>query len=263
MLLPPPAEAIPVALPAERLRAFARGLGVPVGIERSCKFAPGRIHADRFLLSFAADRRVRARMMALLAEQGFPKDLVEAFTADAEAAAFLHLGYEEASSGAVLKAYCEAEPGEGALARVHVAYKWSPGGTGTGVIDDYWLRRDLEGPGMAAAMGEAFGPDDAGLTGACVDLLEQARGRLAEDEVFFLDVRRRGAARASFDLRLYGGGLTVGDAQSLITRAAALAGAGQGAPTMDAGRTLGHISGGRDDAGQPFVTVYFGAEDFA
>lgn len=258
----PPSENLPRTSEAGRLAAFSRSLGCDVGVERSCKLAPGGVESGRFLLSYGADARTARLTGDLLRTLALPRTLEAEFMEGAARAHFLHLGYEDGPRGPLLKAYCEGEPvGQGRP--LYTAFKWRPSAPETWSIDDYWLR-DVQDAGAAAPVIEAaFGPALAALTRECLALAATNDGEAAG--LLLLEVERRGAGRRSFDLRLYGGRLTLADAGALVGAAAAAFGLGDAASA--ALRTesdeLGHLSGGRDDAGAPFLTLYHGARAFA
>jgi tryptophan halogenase len=253
---------LPAGPEAARLAAFARGLGGDVGIERSCKLSPGRVESGRFLLSFGADPPTVRLTARLLQELAFPPSLLAGFQADASRALFLHLGYEDGPRGPMLKAYCEGEP-EGQGRPLYTAYKWRPS-VPDASVDDYWLREAGDADAARAFIEAAFGPDLDALSGACLALARANDGEHAG--LLLLEVERRGAGRRSFDLRLYGGSLTVGDARALVRAAGSvfdLGDRGWAALEPSAACELGHLSGGRDDRGDAFLTVYYGAQAFA
>jgi tryptophan halogenase len=257
----PPNDGLPPAPEAGRLAAFAKGLGCDVGIERSCKLSPGRVESGRFLLSYGADERTARLTGRLLRDLAFPPALEGEFGSAAAEARFLHLGYEAGPRGPLLKAYCEGEP-EGRGRPLYTAFKWRAPGAWS--IDDYWLRDAGDAGAAAPFIKAAFGADLDALSGGCVALAEANDGE--EAGLMLLEVERRGASRRSFDLRLYGGSLTLADARALAgaaDRAFALDGRAWAALEPEAGRELGHLSGGRDDAGAPFLTLYYGARAFA
>jgi len=246
----PPAD--PASAAASALVAFVRSLGGSAGIERSCKIGPGGIDASRFLLSFAADRRTVPATIRFAERMGLPAET--GYAAAAESAAFLHLGYEESRGRPGFKAYCERAAGSGGSAPLYTAWKWLPGDAHSLAIDDY---RIADGDAIAEAFGEA-----ATLASACAALRDRARDE--EGEPMLLAVQRRGAARRSFDLRLYGAGWRVDAAAALLGVAeTAFAQDGLAAKIMAlAGDArLGHVSGGRDDRDAAFLTVYFGAQE--
>jgi hypothetical protein len=264
-MTPSPNERLPPTRQAARLGAFARGLGCTVGIERSCKLRPGAFDAGRFLLSFAADERTVRLTGRLLRELSLPGALDAAFQAAAPSARFLHLGYEDSGVGAVFKVYCEGEPGAQDGVPLYTAYKWSPAAASL-AVDDYRLRRDPGLEDMQTAMSQAFGAGREDLADACLGLLDGRHGGIGLEDVMFLDVERRGGPRRSFDLRLYGSGLRVGDIRPMVDIADSVFGLGGGALRRLAeadGSPLGHVSGGRGEGGDAFLTLYFGAEDFA
>jgi hypothetical protein len=253
---------LPAGPEAARLTAFARGLGGDVGVERSCKLSPGRVESGRFLLSFAPHQPTARLTARLLQDLAFPAAHLPAFQADAQRARFLHLGYEDGSRGSLLKAYCEGEP-EGQERPLYTAYKWRPS-VPDASIDDYWLREARDAAAVKPFVEAAFGPGFDALSSGCLALAMANGGEDAG--LLLLEVERRGAGRRSFDLRLYGGSLTVGDARALIGVAARAFDLGErawAALAPSAAYELGHLSGGRDDRGEPFLTVYYGAQAFA
>ena len=80
----------------------------------------------------------------------------------------------------------------------------------------------------------------------------------------FLDVADVNGSRRSFDLQIYDAGLTVaaiGDELRHLVRAFGLAEAGLEQLLSGASAAkLGHVAGGRDEGGIPFVTLYYGAQ---
>ena len=114
--------------------------------------------------------------------------------------------------GPLLKAYCEGEP-EGQGRPLYTAYKWRPLEPAA-AVDDYWLREAEDAQAARPFIEAAFGPDLDALSQQCLALADANDGMDAG--LLLLEVERRGARRRSFDLRLYGGSLTLGDARDLV-----------------------------------------------
>ena len=242
---------------AERLRTVVRQLDVSCGTERSVKLVGGVIDDNRFLLSFPANPSLRRELCGCLETFGFPDALRADFETAASTAFFFHLGFAAVDGDPQVKAYCEAPLAGRSRQRVHVAFKWSVRDPARFAIDDYWLQPDMSLASMNEIISAHLRDEHGGGLRTCLWLLERASRVLPAEELVFLEVERRGGGRRSFDLRVYGSGLVVADAFTVDD----LSGAGA-LLALSGGHTLGHASGGRDDLGRAFVTLYFDAEDF-
>jgi hypothetical protein len=198
-------------------------------------------------------RAAPAGLAALLAGWGMPAEALAAAEAGLPRAAFLHLGIEGAAR---MKLYLERPdglaPDGSAGPPLHRAWKWRPA-DGACAEDTY----SLVPPGEAAARLAAL---PAPLRPSVLALLDALGAR--PGALFLLDVL--GEGRRSLDIRCYDFDRTLGDLTApLLAAAAAL---GVPAATLEAAlarhgaEVLGHVACGTGRDGQPFLTLYVGAE---
>lgn len=250
---------------AAHLASFVRGVAGAAGMEQSVKASRAGVEADRILLSWAATGTEQEFLPGLFDELGMPDAARHEVGGELRSGAFFHLGYE---GGAVprMKFYSERKPAaRGRLPLpLYTAWKWRVGAHGPAGVDEYWLGNATALGAAEAMIADAFADQCAALEAEVLALLRQCA---ADGKVPMLfDVRRRGGIRHSFDMRCYGTGLRVADAGALVAAAdATFDGGGALATALDACRhaELGHVSGGINADGLPFVTVYFGARALA
>lgn len=242
-----------VVTPGHDVRAAARALGVPCGIERSVKLVPGRLLTGRFLIILplvALGRMPRAGLARLAADLGAPQGVAAALTPWLGAATHLHLGSETEADGVERrKIYLEfAVPPMRERDLRFLAAKWRRGEAGV-VLTRY----ERAGPPEALVAAHA-GPS----AGALRALLAAAGGPVAA-----LLVHEREASRRSVDLNLYGAGLTLSELAAPVGALFRVFGHDpEPFLAQDGGRLLGHAAAGAGRDGAPFATLYFGAEAF-
>lgn len=254
--------------------ALVASLGAPYGVERSVKFAPGRVLEERYLASVHRDAlgpdpigRLRDMGRAL----AMPGDALAALPHALEGAQIIHFGWEREPEGEIFKLYFEyaaavraamnARPRQSAL--VHRAFKWTPGPAGALHVTLYTWQpcqtcREIE----AQLADPAFGGSPGALCAqALLRRLERSTGA---GEVMVMRVEERGNPRRSLDINLYRADLRVGAVRDLFEQAASDLGApmqnAQAALDRYADQPLGHLSLGLAREEQPFFTIYFGVE---
>lgn len=263
----------PPTAAAERATTLVRlvdGLGAPYQHERSFRMAPGRLQANRMLLSVDRKRlgdRAAARLAALCAQLGLPEAQLASVPRQVRAARCVHFGFEGEDDRALYKVYfenarAEEEAASGDPVLLHLAYKWDPARPERCVTTRYeWLPR-VGADEMRRRMAQTYGagaPFDA-----AVALLDLAAARKDPARLQFLQVSEEGSPRRSFDLNLYDAGLQVRDAQAPLVRLREHFGLrpGQFQALYDQvkNQRLGHFAGGVHRDGAPFATVYYGVE---
>lgn len=254
--------------------ALVASLGAPHGIERSIKFAPGRVLEERYLASVHRDAlgpdpigRLRDMGRAL----AMPEVALDALPRALEGAQIIHFGREREPGGEIFKLYFEyaaavraamnARPPQSAL--VHRAFKWTPGPAGALYVTLYiWLpcRTFME---IEAHLADpAFGGSPGALCAKA--LLRRMERSTGAGEVMVMRVEEPGNPRRSLDINLYRADLRVGAVRDLFEQAAA----DLGAPMQEtraaldrcADQPLGHLSLGLARGGEPFFTIYSGVE---
>lgn len=221
--------------------------------EPSVKLRRRRLEADRRLFSFSREALLpasRRRLSALLEALQMPRP--ETLLVDFEACTAVHLGVE----GAILKCYLEFP----AHARprpdlVYLAAKWRSGE----------LRHDLyldRAPLLFAerrALIAAVAPDSIAST-AYEALLRIATRTDPDGRPPLLEVLGTEDPRRSVDLNLADAERSLGSLAPILAPVLERAGvAGQAFLQANAEAQLGHFALGRDERGDGFVTLYFGA----
>lgn len=252
---------------AAQMREIVAGLDGPHVSERSTKLWPGRLSADRFLVTcqprvLGRDPRRRFREVAL--SLGCEPGAVERLVADWDRVITVHFGCDGIDPP-LFKLYVEYELGKPAAGvpddTIFLSAKWRPGGA-----VNFSLYRHLPFPtnGVEArlALKEQYAPDVGALSMAFTDRvlaeLITPRGRvdvmLVEDEA---------TPRKSFDINLYR------VETPLVRHKGALKALCEGFGMPQAtrqiladgeGTMLGHVAIGRDATGSEFVTLYYAAE---
>lgn len=251
---------------AAEMRAFVAALDGPYVAERSTKLWPGRLSADRFLVTcqpdvLGPDPRGRFRDIAVALSCDLAA--IDRLLAAWDRVITVHLGCDGIDPP-LFKLYVEYELGRPAPGlpddTMFLSAKWRPGQQ-----SHFSLYRNLPYPTNAiearAAIRERFGDDIGELSASFAERvlgeLIEPRGRidvmLVEDE----DTPRR-----SFDINLY----RVNTPLARHRRALAALCEGFGQPTATQqiladgeGTMLGHVAIGRDAAGAEFVTLYYAA----
>jgi tryptophan halogenase len=260
------------------LRSRLAALGVPYGLERSCKLVAGGVFGDRFLLSVhvkALGADPLGRILAVLGPDvpaALAGELERAFP-DADV---VHFGYEGTSGAEICKVYFEHvesvrqafrgshDPGRPTL--VHRAWKWRLPATHGFTTTNYTWRRNAPGESIMDRIAELCGPAGAAHPGAravCA-VRDLAGSSVRFDDLMLLEVQEEGTVRHSFDLNLYPAELSVRALAPVIAQVRDELGlpAGALAAVFDPARDMavGHISGGSGADNAPFLTVYFGVE---
>jgi tryptophan halogenase len=259
------------------LRSRVAGLGVPYGLERSCKLVAGKVFGDRFLMSVHRDALTPdplRRILDVLAPVGVPDMLTQQLEREFAGTDVVHFGYEAADGGDICKVYFEhvenvrqalrGSPSPERPTLVHRAWKWRLPATDGFSVTDYTWRRNAPGESVTDRIVQLCAPLGAAhLSARAVTAVRQLAG-VRFDELMLLEVQEEETVRHSFDLNLYPTELTVRGIAPVIDQLGKDFGlpAGQLAAVFDpvADLALGHISGGSGRDGAPFVTIYFGVE---
>lgn len=221
--------------------------------EPSIKLRGGRIEADRRLFSFAREDLLpasRQRLATLLEALQMPRP--ETLLAEFDGCAAVHLGIEGATRKCYLEFPSHARP-EPDL--VYLAAKWR----GRVLRHDRYLDRASLHSAERRALFAAVAPDDIACA-AAEALLGIAARADPDGEPPLLEILGTGDARRSVDLNLADAGQSLGSLGAILAPVLERAGmAGQAFLRANAEARLGHFALGRDEHGQGFVALYFGA----
>ncbi|GAA2813751.1 hypothetical protein EDC40_10787 [Aminobacter aminovorans] len=258
-----------------RLLSMIELLDVPFGLERSIKLGQNFINEDRFLAILhksSLGTNPEARLAWFAGKLGMPDDMLAILVARLADADIVQFGYEGGAAG-VYKVYLEF-PADVSAARlaatgnapsdvlVHLAVKWQARLPHDAATTRYVWPADARG--IAAINVRLAMPGFGGLPSAVAAraIVERARRRCEDDQIFFLEVSEQGSVRRSFDVNLYAAGLAVHEVEATLrTLARAYDLENQELERLLVrleSATLGHISGGLGRNGQDFATLYFG-----
>lgn len=276
----------PVADPAaarlaERLFRSIKNLPL-TGFERSFKLLAGQLWRDRFLVGLRTAALPAPDLERLAESLGMPAALRAALGARQPEASFVHIGFEHGAGHSTYKLYLEF-PRTVALAAactqvpapLYLGFKWNPQDSARCTVSSYAQPQSLALADAAQRIAVAYGDSgnsgnaskagDAGhangfVSQLAVDIVTQAARASASATVQFVEVTEDNSARLSFDVNLYDSALTVCDLRAPLQALAT----NFGVPTADfsalmaqtADHLAGHVSGGTDRAGRPFLTLY-------
>lgn len=249
------------------MRAIVAGLDGPHVSERSTKLSPGRLSADRFLVTCQPDvlgRDPRARFGEIGLSLGCEAAAVERLVADWDRVISVHLGCDGIDPP-LFKLYVEYELGRPAAGvpddTIFLSAKWRPGGE-----VNFSLYRHLPFPtnGLEArvALRDTYAPDVGALSIAFADrvLSELIAPKARVDVMLVVD---EATPRKSFDINLYRVETPLNRHKGALK--ALCEGFGMPEATRQIladgeGTMLGHVALGRDATGGEFVTLYYAAE---
>lgn len=258
-----------------RLLSMIELLDVPFGLERSIKLGQGVINEDRFLAILhksSLGANPEARLAWFSDKLGMPAAMLGVLMARLADADIVQFGYEGGAAG-VYKIYLEfpadvravrlagasAVPGD---VLVHLAVKWRAEAPHDAAITRYVWPADARG--IAAVDARLATSDFGGLPSAVAAqaIVERARRRCEDDQIFFLHVSEEGSSRRSFDVNVYAAGIAVHEVETVLRNLASAYGLGNRdlnkLLTRLGPATLGNVSGGLDRKGRDFATLYFG-----
>lgn len=274
---------------ADRLLALAAGVPLK-GMERSCKLGAGSLSANRLLLGNTKQLIEASPLATAHVELGLPSASRAAFERDWQAANFVYFGFDGTAQALSYRIYLEfpvtlpqhSSPDAQAPALLARGYKWNglstdAGSAPTADTTEYWWHPRLTANQIVARIGRLWSAPALGDTGSPLtesaeralgrarqivnDAIDLARPRSSALQWTYLEVTEPGQPRLSFDLNLYSAGLTVSQIAPALRAAAAEWGiAADQADAFIASAspaTLGHVSGGLDRTGAPFLTVYY------
>jgi tryptophan halogenase len=182
----------------------------------------------------------------------------------------IHFGFESDDEAIVCKLYLERAVSsaeverarrDGQPALLHLALKWDPVG-GTAVTTRYCWRPALSAAEIEDRLAHVYRDGPPASLALAKAVLQLTKGRVAAEQLQYLEVEEAENARRSFDLNLYNARLQVSDMQHLLhrmrehfnVRPARL----QALYDQIKGKALGHLAGGVHRNGEDFFNIYYG-----
>ncbi|WP_415893302.1 hypothetical protein ACMXYN_02225 [Neptuniibacter sp. PT8_73] len=253
------------------LSAFS-SLAVPFGYERSCKLTAGTLNQDRFLLTqhkncFGSDPLTS--LLELVGDLEMPGEGLGWIQSRFDKAELVHLGYEDERGEPLCKLYLEypysvaesdgLNSSKGFL--LHQAIKWYPN-SHRYLITNYRCLPSLSKGHFCSFVEKCLGSSGRIQSVWVQALLEQ----VCKSELpMMLDVSEPESVRRSFDINLYDFSLRIGELTDLLKELFQCFVIPSESVDLfleqNYDRVLGHVSGGINRMGEPFITLYFGVEE--
>ncbi len=247
--------------------------GVVHTAEPSFKLSRAGLGEARGLFGFAKTQLGDAADDALLdlcAQLDMPASLRAAYGAALADTGYVGFGYEADGGIGRYKAYLDLSSTSSAQASAawagepsrlqFLGYKWCVGGDGAAVLTEYRLYTQLTRRAMRRRALQLLGdlaPAQAVIEAAFAACVRDWPDRPLE----YMEAREPGNPRVSFDLKFYSTSMTLGAILPELHALCDALGLGSVAhATLDAnaGSRLGHLAGGLDRGGAPYLMVYHG-----
>jgi tryptophan halogenase len=259
---------------AAQLLRLVGDLGVPYQYERSFRMCDRALLANRFLLTLDADNipgNALARTLEICDKLRIPGSARESAEANFATAKCIHFGFESDDEAIVCKLYLEraVPPPEvqrarrdGQPALLHLALKWDPI-KGTAVTTRYFWRPAFSAAEMEDRLAHVYRDGPHASLELAKAVLDLTKGRVATEQLQYLEVEEAENARRSFDLNLYNARLRVSDMQHLLLHRMrehfnVRPGRLQALYDQIKDKALGHLAGGVHRDGEDFFNIYYG-----
>jgi hypothetical protein len=258
-----------------RFTETLRGLEKPFQFERSIQYQRNRIKAGRMLAGYDLTLQSslnKQSILQLLHQLCFPADRRDEFEAMLPSSHYLHLGFEPYLDSALYKVYLESDcDADSDLPIRYRAWKYLP--FERKCFTTIYTRLLVSSPSQLSQLllahfsrfsrDVSIEPDLGELLQSLSAITERCFDIRDDDSFELLYATEDQSVRQSFDLNVYGSGLTVGTIlEDLLLMCNALG--------LDRQRcllslqhclslSLGHISFGYHRKKEPFFTLYYGA----
>lgn len=250
-------ETEPHSLPAQSLFNWVKNLPL-TGFERSFKISPQLLSPQRFLLGISAQQIDVADVLHVAKLMKFPAQWRDQLHSQIYDAVFFHFGFEHNTPQCVYKLYLEFGQEAPMQHPLYRGYKWSPENARPGSVSTYAHVPNLTLATMLARVQAVYG--DAQVAQLAQEIVTLVVSHSTIQGLLFVDVCDDSTSRISFDINAYSTGLPVNAISAELVRLSDYLGVNSSelgallASTQD--HMIGHISGGTDQNGKPFLTVY-------
>ena len=219
--------------PGNTLFRLIEQLHVPFGYERSFKMMEGELLDERYLLSLhkrTLGEHPLQRIRRICAALNFPDEFQTELENLLPEADLIHLGFEGGRQETVCKLYLEfarrlrqqiQTAGENHVKLlVHHAFKWDPDNAAKRIITKYYYHTRLTLEDMYDKLAQICNTwNVTPLLHIVRQIVSSASTRMADEDIFFLEVEEENNPRHSFDINIYDAELTLGEIQSLLWQA--------------------------------------------
>ena len=258
-----PVERLPF-LAAEGLSLYRMVKNLPLdGLEQSFKFRQGELLDNRFLVGISRSKFSDEDLQCLAERMGAPEEFRCAIREQVSACHFIHVGFEQGKQGSTYKLYLEFPLIRDANPRdappLYRGFKWVAQDKSQRGISTYGQPLAMAPARMLASVANAFAGSGSVISGAAQRIMERVAEKMPEKKLSVVEVRDSESPRASFDVNLYDAGLKVEELAPFLVDLASAFASPEGYSEVIAraqGHWTGHISGGTDSSGRPFLTLY-------
>lgn len=259
----------PVKRAATPLIQGAREMSADFQLERSLKLVSQGVHWNRFLLGTEA-RSINADELRAYARRiGMPSILLTSIEDHYADASTLLIGFEQQDSRIIYKLYLEfwdqvvqkmrnTRSNEPLL--LNLGFKWDREDKMVSTVTHYYYHPLLTVNHILVKIRAIFEAKESTLREVIEAIVLQAARKVAHPSFTYMEATEPNQ-RHSFDLNIYQADLSLSDIQSNLVTITGLMGTQQTSLHDHFKRygtcTLGHISGGYDRQGAPFITIYY------
>lgn len=262
---------------ANLLSQLVHNLQVDYGLEGSVKFYRKTLLPYRFLLTMSKNslgQNPHKRILGVCERLDMPEVFLDAFKEHLAVANYLHFGFEEKKDTCHYKAYLEFwttwddeiinRPDRREPFLLYLGFKWDAADNTKRVLTKYTCYPSLSPEAIMGRLSENYrdsefrNPFETAKT-----ILNIALRKIAYNNIIYLDVVEENNPRKSFDLNLYRAKIRLNDIHPLLLKMSRY----YSIPSKKFNeiyekfndKIVGHISGGIDNKGSDFLTVYYRA----
>lgn len=247
---------------------------IPCGYERSFKMLPGRILANRYLLGVDLKNLSVEQLRTICQRLNMPEEFFPPLEEHLSDANLVFVGFEDNPPSGTYKVYLEfwervksevQSQGSSVDPKLlHVGFKWNVADNTQRTISRYLCYPLLSAEVILQRMARIY----AGY-GGCTSLeivfqiISLAASRADPGSFIYLEVLEGDNVRRSFDINLYSAMLSLGSIWPALLRLrdhfAIPTAPFEQLNRVTSNKLLGHVSGGIDQHGVEFVTIYYEA----
>ncbi len=243
--------------------AIAELWNKPCVYERSVKFLPGRILANRYMIAFACNQLSEVEIADACWQLSANRSVCESIVTQSSSAHLLLLGFEDDGQLGHFKIYLElmgcpisTDAVEHAQLK-HVGYKWCADSPEIARLAKYYWYPEIV---TSRQITERIAGKWPAMLDSCIlsTILEL---NPAQGNVDYIESEEPPSARDAFDLNVYRLSLQISSLREACAQCANRLSIDS--TTFDAwyalahDKQLGHLSAGIDRRGEPFVTLYY------
>jgi hypothetical protein len=242
---------------AQKIFSLIKNLPL-TGFERSFRMAEQHLSRERFIAGLPRREIALADIQFIADQLEIPPKFMAALESDLAKCVFVHFGYEGLEDSSHYKIYLEFPKGQEDALPLYTGYKWSTSDPTIMTITNYRRVQFPDAEKLVDLMEKYL--EDRPVMECVSALVAAATKRTPSSDLLLVDVADQSTPRHSFDLNLYSAGLRISDVTDTLWALSRHFGIDE--PSMDATMAkafndeLGHISGGKNRLGQPFLTLY-------